>query len=274
MTGSTTAHEYPPRGRMPVLFVGRGSPMNAIEHNRWSEGFAALREFAPEPSAILAVSAHWYDTGTYLTGNDRPATIHDFSGFPQALFEVEYPAPGDVDLARRVRTLLAMAGAELSSDWGIDHGTWSVLRWIFPEANIPVIQLSIDCRLDVHRHYELGRALAALREEGVLVVGSGNVVHNLRDAFRRRAAGSPETPPWASRFDEAVAQALMQRDTKRLLTLWPNTDDGRMAHPTPEHWLPLIYACGASDDRDAVRFPVEGFDWGSLSMRNVVFGQS
>lgn len=257
---------------MPVLFVGHGSPMNVIEDNRWSQGFAALRELVPKPTAIVAISAHWFVDGTYLTGDTRPKTIHDFSGFPRALYEIDYPAPGNVDVARRVRGILGEERAALTTDWGFDHGTWSVLRWMFPEADIPVIQLSIDRRLDVKRHHELGRSLAELRDEGVLIFGSGNAVHNLRDAFRRMQSRSTDTPDWALRFDGSVERAVTLHDTKNLLSLWPDTDDGRLAHPTPDHWLPLIYAQAATDDRDRVRFPTEGFDWGSISMRNIVFG--
>lgn len=258
--------------RMPVLFVGHGSPTNVIEDNRWSRGFAALREMIPRPSAILAISAHWFVDGTYLTGNPRPRTIHDFSGFPRALYEIEYPAPGKVDLATRARDLLGQERAALDSGWGLDHGTWSVLHWMYPEADIPVIQLSMDRRLDVRQHLELARSLAALRHEGVLILGSGNVTHNLRDAVRNMQTGATETPPWARRFDQTVAQVVAQHDTGKLLSLWPDSEDGRMAHPSPDHYLPLIYAYAATDDSDGVRFPTEGFDWGSLSMRNILFG--
>lgn len=257
---------------MPVLFVGHGSPMNVIEDNRWSRGFAALRELVPRPEAILAVSAHWFVAGTYLTGNSRPRTIHDFSGFPRALYEVDYPAPGNVGLAERVRGILGEDRAALSADWGLDHGTWSVLKWMYPDADIPVIQLSMDHRIDLRRHYELGSSLAQLRDEGVLILGSGNAVHNLRDASQRMRNQSTGTPVWARRFDETVKKTIEQHDTAALLSLWPDTDDGRMAHPTPDHWLPLIYAHAATDVGDSVRFPMEGFDWGSLSMRNIVFG--
>jgi len=259
-------------GRMPVMFVGHGSPMNAIEDTRWSRGFAALRDLMQKPRAIVAVSAHWFVDGTYLTGNARPRTIHDFSGFPRALYEINYPAPGGVDLAKRVREAIGEERADLSLEWGLDHGTWSVLRWMFPDADIPVVQLSIDRRLDVARHYELGRSLAELRDEGVLILGSGNAVHNLRDALGRMRTGSDETPAWAERFDGMVADIVAQRDTAALLSAWPDTEDGRLAHPTPDHWLPLIYAYAAADERDRVHYPMEGFDLGSLSMRNVVFG--
>ncbi len=267
MTAARTAST-----RMPVLFVGHGSPLNVIEDNAWSRGFAALRGETPRPAAILAISAHWFVDGTYVTGNDAPPTIHDFGGFPRELYEIEYPARGHLSLATRVRTLLGEERTSLSTAWGLDHGTWSVLRWMFPEADVPVIQLSIDRRLDAQRHLELGRSLAALRDEGVLVVGSGNVVHNLRDAFGRMQSGDVRTPDWARRFDDTVAEMLRQRDERALLAAVPATADGRMSHPTPDHWLPLLYAYAATDDRDATRFPITGFDLGSLSMRSVVFG--
>jgi 4,5-DOPA dioxygenase extradiol len=258
--------------RMPVLFVGHGSPMNVIEDNAWSRGFESLRGIVPTPKAILAISAHWFVPGTYLTGDERPKTIHDFSGFPRALYEINYRAPGKVDLARHVRGMLGEGRAALTSDWGLDHGTWSVLRWMYPEADIPVVQLSIDRRLDINQHFDLARQLSALREEGVLILGSGNVVHNLRDAFGNMQSGSTGTPRWAETFDDRVKETTVQRDTKSLLALWPDTDEGRMAHPSPDHWLPFIYAYAASDERDSVRFPAEGFDLGSISMRSALFG--
>lgn len=256
---------------MPVLFVGHGSPMNAIEDNRWSRGFTALGAELPRPAAVLAVSAHWYVDGTFLTGQARPPTLHDFGGFPRALYEVRYPSPGQPELAQRVRRMLGEARAALDEQWGIDHGSWSVLRWMYPGAQVPVIQLSIDRRLDARRHFELGRSLAALREEGVLILASGNIVHNLRDAFTRMRAGNTDTPAWAARFDAEVRDTLQDRDWARLLDLASDTDDGRQAHPTPDHWLPLLYAAGAAAETPDVAFTSEGFDLGSLSMRNVIF---
>jgi 4,5-DOPA dioxygenase extradiol len=261
-----------PGAPMPVVFVGHGSPMNVIEDNRWSRGFRDLAGLVPQPRAILAISAHWYVDGTFLTDNTRPRTIYDFSGFPQALYEVDYPAPGSVDLAARVRGMLGDERASLRSDWGLDHGTWSVLRWMYPAADIPVVQLSMDRRLSPRGHYDLGRSLAALRHEGVLILASGNVVHNLRDAFQRMQSRDTTTPDWAARFDQTVTQALVQRDTEALLRLVPGTADGVLAHPYPDHFWPLIYAYAATADSDTPRFPIEGFDLGSLSMRNVVFG--
>lgn len=265
-TGSATD-----RGtRMPVLFVGHGSPMNVIEDNRWRRGFEALADLVPRPTAILVVSAHWFVNGTFVTGDLRPRTIHDFSGFPRALYEIEYRAPGQVDLARRIRKLVGEERASLSTDWGFDHGNWAVLRSMYPAADIPVLQLSIDRRLSPERHLELGRDLAELRRDGVLILGSGNLVHNLRDAFQRMRSSSASTPDWAQRFDDAVARSVRERDTRALLSLWPS-DDGRLAHPSPDHFFPLLYVYGATDEGDAASFPVEGFDLGSVSMRNVLF---
>lgn len=256
--------------RLPVVFVGHGSPMNAIEDNRWSRSFRELGQRLPEPRAVLAVSAHWYVPGTFVTGNSRPETIHDFGGFPPALHEVSYPAPGDPELAERIQKLLAARGASVRSDWGLDHGTWSVLVHLRPKADIPVLQLSIDARLPPLGHVELGRALAPLREEGVLILASGNIVHNLRDAFTNMRQGRTETPRWASEFDQSVATALTQRDAGYLSRVL-ESDAGRQAHPTAEHYLPLLYTLGASSPGDALTYPVEGFDAGSLSMRSVLF---
>ena len=264
--------DKPATKRLPTLFVGHGSPMNAILDNTWSQGFRALPQLFPEPRAILAVSAHWYIDGTFLTDDLRPRTIHDFGGFPQELFEIQYPAPGKPELVKRVRELLGRERAAISGEWGLDHGTWSVLRSMYPQAQIPVVQLSLDRRLTVAQHLALAASLAELRDEGVLILGSGNAVHNLRDAFGRMQRGLADTPDWAARFDQTLSQVLSQHDTAKLVTLWPDSSDGRMAHPTPDHYLPLLYAYGAAGASDAVRYPITGFDAGSLSMRTAVFG--
>lgn len=264
----------PAPGRMPVLFVGHGSPMNAIEDNRWSEGFRALAPLVARPRAILSVSAHWYVDGTYVTANAHPPTIHDFGGFPPPLYAVEYPAPGSEPLAERVvQVLAAGAGAPASPrlDWGLDHGTWSVLHRMYPRADIPVIQLSIDANLAPAEHLELGRALRPLRDEGVLILGSGNATHNLRAAFSSQARGELATPPWAARFDADVAQALEQHDGPGLIRALSG-DAGRMSHPTLDHFLPLLYVLGASETQDRATFPITGFDLGSLSMRSARLG--
>jgi 4,5-DOPA dioxygenase extradiol len=257
--------------RMPVLFVGHGSPMNAIEENPWSSGFQRLADLVPRPRAILAVSAHWYTVGTFVTDNAQPETIHDFSGFPRELSDVRYPARGDVDLAKRVVTLLGREAASPRSDWGLDHGTWSVARRMYPAADIPIVQLSIDHRSDPSVHLSLGHRLGALRSEGVLILASGNVVHNLRHALGAYSSGETATPKWATAFDGEIEKALSQHDDT-FLTRALDTEHGGMAHPSPDHYLPLLYAAGASDTDDGVSFPISGFDMTSLSMRAVLFG--
>lgn len=248
---------------MPVLFVGHGSPMNAIEDNRWSREFRALGKQLPRPRAVLAVSAHWFIPGTFLTSNEQPKTIHDFGGFPDELFRMQYPAPGDPALAERVAELLGADRAGLTDEWGLDHGAWSVLHHLLPDADVPVVQLSLDWGLKGPAHLELGAKLAPLRAEGVLILGSGNIVHNLGHAFSH--ASDPHTPSWAVQFDADVAQALERRDTAFLAGAL-DTDTGAMAHPTPDHYLPLLYAAGAAGE-SAVSFPITGFDMSSLSMR-------
>ncbi len=257
--------------RMPVLFVGHGSPMNAIEDNVWSRAFVALGKSMPRPRAVLAMSGHWCTEGTWLTSSAHPETVHDFGGFPKALFEVQYPAPGMPDLAERVQRLLANQRAQLDATQGLDHGTWSVLCHTAPKADIPVVQMSLDVRLSAQQRIDLARSLAPLRDEGVLLLGSGNITHNLHDAFTRMQRGDTTTPPFARDFDLAVTAAVQQRDEARLASL-AGTPDGRRAHPTEDHWWPLLYAVGASNRDDGVTFPIEGFDLGSLSMRAVRWG--
>lgn len=259
-----------PAGRMPVLFVGHGSPMNAIEDNVWSRGFRALAKLLPRPKAILCVSAHWYVPGTFLTGNERPKTIHDFGGFPQPLYEMQYPAPGDVALAERVVRLLP-GRASLRTDWGLDHGTWSVLHYLRPAADCPVVQLSIDETRPPEEHLAIGKGLAPLREEGVLVMGSGNITHNLRHAMGSLRRKGAATPTWARGFDADAARAVEAHDGPFLARAL-ESDAGRMAHPTLDHFLPLLYVVGAADPGDAVRFPISGFDMSSLSMRAMILG--
>jgi 4,5-DOPA dioxygenase extradiol len=257
--------------RMPVLFVGHGSPMNAIEDNQWGRGFTALAKMVPRPAAILSISAHWFLPGTMVTAEEAPKTIHDFGGFPRELYEVGYPSPGSPELAVKVAGLLAGHHASTSMEWGLDHGTWSVLRRMFPKADIPVIQLSIDRRRKPAEHLEMGRALAPLRDEGVLIMGSGNIVHNLMFAMEALYRGDKSTPEWAASVDSSVEEALLKHDSGALVKL-PETRDGKLAHPVLDHYLPLLYAVGASGEKGPVKFPITGFDLGSLSMRAVLWG--
>ena len=257
--------------RMPVVFVGHGSPMNAIEDNAWSRAFAALGRALPKPKAVLAISAHWCTRGSFVTADSMPKTIHDFGGFPQALYEVEYPAQGSPSLCARVRQLLQEREAKESREWGLDHGTWSVTKHMWPDASVPIVQLSIDERMSAAQMLEVGRALRDLRGEGVLVLASGNVTHNLRDAFSRMESGDLAVPAWAKGFDDAVVAALNQRDDERLCGMLA-TAEGKRAHPHPDHWWPLLHAAGAAMRDDERSYPIEGFDLGSLSMRAVLFG--
>lgn len=265
-----TVMNDPQSARMPILFVGHGSPMHAIADNVWSQGFLTMGKLVPRPKAILSISAHWYgDQKTSLTAHTSPPTIHDFGGFPQRLYEVEYPAPGSPSLAARVRTLLGEDVAQLTTTWGLDHGTWSVLRHAFPDADIPVVQLSIDARLTPEQHINLGRELRELRDDGVLIFGTGNITHNLRSAMGQMRSGDTTVPGWSAKFDAEIATTVEQRDTQNFTEIL-HKDYGRLSHPTPDHYIPLLYTYGATTESDRVSYPITGFDIG-LSMRSVLW---
>ena len=256
--------------RLPTIFFGHGNPMNALHDNEWSRGWAAIGQRVSKPRAVLSVSAHWYLPATAVTAMAMPRTIHDFGGFPRELFEVQYPAPGDLGLVRRVRELLNPLEVRADLSWGLDHGTWSVLRHVFPGADVPVVQLSIDESKPPAFHYGLGRLLRPLREEGILVIGSGDIVHNLHTyAWGRRPA---EPFDWALRFEGRARELVLRGDHQPLVNYESLGPDAELSVPTPEHYLPLLYVLGASDEGDAVTFPVEGMDGGSISMLSVQFG--
>lgn len=256
--------------RMPSLFLGHGNPMNAIEPSVYGEAWARLGASLPRPTAILAISAHWFVPGTRVTAQAQPRTIHDFGGFPRALHEVEYPAPGSPDLARRVRDLLGPTEVALDDGWGLDHGTWSVLVHMVPGADIPVVQLAIDETAPGAAHAELGARLRPLRDEGVLVLGSGNIVHNLHAyAWGKR----PVDPyDWGVRFEARIRQLAADHDVAGIAAYEQLGRDATLSAPTPEHFLPLVYTLAAGDDAEPVSFPVEGFDGGSISMLAVQVG--
>lgn len=256
-------------GRMPVVFVGHGNPMNAIDSNAYTKAWTDLGETLPRPDAILAVSAHWYLPGSRVTSNERPRTIHDFGGFPRPLYEVRYPAPGSPALARRVRDLLAPTPVELDESWGIDHGSWSVLVHVYPKADIPVVQLAIDETLSAEQHADLARRLAPLRDENVLIFGSGNVVHNLH-AYAW-GLHSVEPYDWALRFEARLRGLIDARDIDAVVGYETLGRDALLAAPTPDHFLPLLYVLTQCTD-DPVSYPVEGFDGGSISMLAVRLG--
>ena len=264
--------------RLPVLFLGHGSPMNAIGDNEYRRSWQALgAEFGSKiakPQLILCISAHWLTEGWWLTGMDQPKTIHDFGGFPQELFDQQYPAPGDAAAARAISLVVRQrASAPLGldiSEWGLDHGSWSVLKPMFSDADIPVIQLSMDYSRAPEDHYALAQQLKGLRERGVLIVGSGNIVHNLQQ-MQRGAAGS-QAYDWALEFDQTIGGYLQQGNLAALQKFQKLGALAKMAHPTYEHYLPLLYAAGAVDAKEPMRFFNTSFQGGSISMRSVVWG--
>ena len=258
-------------GRLPTVFLGHGNPMNALAENAWTRAWAALGAALPRPRAVLAISAHWYVPATAVTASPKPRTIHDFGGFPRALYQVSYPAAGDTALAARVQQLLAPLPVRADHAWGLDHGTWSVLRHVYPEADVPVVQLSIDETQPASFHYQLGERLQPLRDEGILLLGSGDVVHNLHTyAWGRH----PQEPyDWALRFEAWVRERLGAADHAALIHYSSLGADARLAVPTPEHYLPLLYVLGASVAGEPVSFPVEGMDGGSVSMLAVQVGR-
>ena len=252
---------------MPAAFLGHGNPMNALERNRYTEAWRIFGESVPRPRAILVVSAHWYTNATAVTAMPRPRTIHDFYGFPQELFDVQYPAPGSVELAEQVADVVrpTWVGQDIDS-WGIDHGTWSVLLHAFPDASIPVVQLSLNAFKKFDHHLELGRKLATLRDHGVLVIGSGNVVHNLRAVdYLQRDSGYD----WATRFDSVARERLQTAPTE--VASLDGHPDFRRAVPTPDHYLPLLYIAGLAGD-EPLNLLVDGHAAGSISMAAYTLG--
>ena len=255
---------------MPAIFFGHGNPMNALADNDYTRAWAAIGAEVPRPRAILCVSAHWYLPGTAVTATERPRTIHDFGGFPRELFEFKYPAAGDVALAGRVRELLAPVPVALDERWGLDHGTWSVLCHVFPEADVPVVQLSMDETQPASFHYEIGKRLSPLRDEGVLIIGSGNVVHNLHTYSWGRHPVEPFD--WAVLFEERARELLTTGDDRQLVNYEALGREAQLSAPTPEHFLPLLYVIAQRREGEQVSFPVEGFDGGSVSMLSVKIG--
>jgi len=255
---------------MPAVFFGHGNPMNALQDNTYTRGWAAIGREIPRPKSILSISAHWYIYGTSVTSMAAPRTIHDFGGFPPELYRIEYAAPGDPVLAYRVRDLLAPMSVELDEEWGLDHGTWTVLRHVFPGADIPVVQLSIDKRQPAKFHFEVGKKLAPLRDDGVLIVGSGNLVHNLH-AY---AWGQHVVEPydWAVRFEDKVRDLLNEGNDSPLISYETLGREAALSIPTPDHYLPLLYVIALRREGDPVTFPVEGVDGGSVSMLAVRLG--
>lgn len=250
---------------MPLLFIGHGSPMNAVQDNEFTRALTRLGASLPRPRAVLCVSAHWLTHGTFVTGMRQPRTIHDFGGFPEELYQVEYPAPGSPDIAEQVRETLGGHAQVDTQEWGLDHGAWAILKFLFPKADIPVLQLSIDFNAPALSHFQLGEKLRPLREQGILIVGSGNIVHNLR-----RISFDPHAlaEPWALEFDEWVKARLLERNYAALIGSIAQAPSGPISVPTPDHYDPLLYILGASDGNDALRFVYEEIQNASISMRS------
>lgn len=262
------AEDLPDSEKMPVLFVGHGNPMNALEDNAYVQSWKQIAgQIDPAPKAILCISAHWLTKGTKVTAMAKPRTIHDFQGFPKALHEVQYPAPGAPNYAEYVKEVVSKTIVGLDHDWGLDHGTWSVLAQMFPQANIPVFQLSIDYHQPPQYHYDLARELAQLRKKGVLVVGSGNIVHNLRMARMTDTAFD-----WAIEFDGQMKTFIQNRDHQPIIDYRKLGQAAKLAVPTPDHYYPLLYTLGMTDKDEAVHQFAESATMGAISMRSVLVG--
>lgn len=257
--------------RMPVLFLGHGSPMNAIEDNDFVRAFTRLGQSLQKPKLILCISAHWETNGTFVTAMEKPRTIHDFGGFPEALYSIQYPAPGSRSMANDIKSMINITDIELDHSWGLDHGAWTVLRHLYPEADIPVIQMSLDRRKSAQYHFELAKELSNLRNKGVLIVGSGNMVHNLKLIAWDRLQGKPFAFDWAQEANESMKTYLLNGEFQRLVNYHKEGKAFQLAVPSPEHYLPLIYACALRDKKDEIQLFNDQPVGGSISMTSVKF---
>jgi 4,5-DOPA dioxygenase extradiol len=257
---------------MPVLFIGHGSPMNGIEDNEFSRRWKAMAKEIPVPGAVLVISAHWLSEGTKITALDFPKTIHDFGGFPQELFDVQYPAPGDVQLARETKSIITSTQVELDHDWGLDHGAWTIVRHMYPDANIPVLQLSIDYTKGPQYHYDLAKELYRLRKKGVLIIGSGNMVHNLRMVAWHKLNEREYGYDWALQINEKFKDLIGNDKHDQLIRYYTLGKEALLAIPTPEHYWPLLYTLSLKGSKDNISFFNDKAVGGSLTMTSVKFG--
>lgn len=257
---------------MPVLFIGHGSPMNGIEDNEFSRRWKEMAKEIPTPKAVLVISAHWLSKGTRITAMDFPQTIHDFGGFPQELFDVQYPAPGDAQLAMETKSIISSTQVELDHDWGLDHGAWTIIRHMYPEANIPVLQLSIDFTKSPQYHYDLAKELYSLRKKGVLIIGSGNMVHNLRMVAWDKLNESEFGYDWALQMNEKFKDLISNEKHDQLINYQSLGKEALLAIPTPEHYWPLLYTLSLKGSRDDISFFNDKAVGGSLTMTSVKFG--
>ena len=258
--------------KMPILFIGHGSPMNAIEDNEFSQRWQQMGKEIPTPKAVVVVSAHWLTKGTFITAMPNPKTIHDFGGFPQALFDVQYPAPGNPDLATEIKKLITNPAVELDHDWGLDHGTWSVVRHMYPKAEIPILQLSIDYYKSAAYHYELAKQLLTLRKKGVLIIGSGNMVHNLRMVAWDKLKEPEYGFDWALEMNTIFKDKITNGFHKELLDYENLNKAAKLAIPSPDHYYPLLYILAIQTDNDEVSFFNDKAVGGSLTMTSVKIG--
>jgi 4,5-DOPA dioxygenase extradiol len=258
--------------RMPVLFVGHGSPMNAIEENEFVQGFRDIGKTIPAPGAILCVSAHWETRGTFVTAMEKPSTIHDFGGFPRELYEVQYPAPGSPELAGETKALVKKADVGLDQKWGLDHGAWSVIRHLYPKADVPVIEMSLDYYKEPQYHYELMKELSSLRKRGVLIIGSGNMVHNLGLVAWDKFAADNYAFDWALEASDKMKKYILGSDHKQLINYRCHGRAFELAIPTPEHYLPLLYALALREEDEEVKLFNDKAVAGSLTMTSVRIG--
>lgn len=264
---SKISESFEPSPLMPVLFLGHGSPMNAIEDNAFSREWRKLGQTLPKPNAIVCVSAHWETPGTFVTAMPKPKTIHDFGGFPKELFAVEYPAPGSLAIAEETKKAITMATVGLDHEWGLDHGCWSVIMHMYPKADIPIIQLSLDYRKDPAYHYELGQQLQALRKKGVMIIGSGNMVHNLGIMDWRNANGGYE---WAVKANDMFKNLISNSDHKSLINYSKLGKEIQLSIPSPEHYLPLLYILALKNEKEKVTYFNDQEVYGSLSMTSLL----
>ncbi|MES2810878.1 MAG: 4,5-DOPA dioxygenase extradiol [Bacteroidota bacterium] len=258
--------------KMPLLFLGHGSPMNAIEENEFVEGFRSVAETIPKPNAILCISAHWETKGTLVTAMQNPPTIHDFGGFPKALFDVQYPAPGSPELAKETQKIITHTQVELDDKWGLDHGAWSVIRHLYPNADVPVIQLSLDYYKTPKEHYELSKDLNSLRQKGVLIIGSGNMVHNLRMVAWDKLKDDNYSFDWALEASTKMKQFILNNNHQELINFGSQGKAFEMAIPTPEHYLPLLYVLGIKEESEEMTLFNDKAVGGSLTMTSLKVG--
>jgi len=258
--------------KQPVLFIGHGSPMNAIEDNMFSETWAQFGKDLEKPKAVLVISAHWLTNGTHITAMEKPRTIHDFGGFPKALFEVEYPANGSPALAKTTQKIITTTNVGLDHEWGLDHGTWSVVKHMYPNADIPVLQLSIDYNKPAQYHFELAKQLKALRNKGVLIIGSGNMVHNLRMVAWDKLNEPEYGFDWAFEMNTIFKDKIEKNDSQALINYQKLNQASLLAIPSPDHYYPLLYAMALQDENDSVSFFNDKIVGGSLTMTSVKWG--